>query len=528
MRACIAALAALSASCTAAAQETVLRTTTRLVQVNVIATGSDGAPVADLAKDDFTLTEDGRAETLRVFSMQNGEAITGAGQALPAGFFSNRLEYKGGLPGSATALLFDVMNTPPGYFGRARPQITSFLRQIDPRFRIAIYVLNRRGLTVLHDFATDTALLTRRVESLRDVLPNQMSEDALAALQAMAKEGNAMDALFGQGNMTDIAAMLIARSEGMERDFNQRDKTLTTLRALTAIGRRLGSVPGRKNLVWITAGIPVTGTEVTGMNERRTYTFGADLERALKALAETSVAVYPIDVRGLLGLAQDRLMPENRTTMQQFAVRTGGKAYYGSEVGKALPEAFEHSRISYTLAYYPSNQKYDGRFRKIEVRVRRAGVRLTYRSGYYAERDAGTAEEQRKAELLGAVWSPVDATAIPLDVSLERSSSLAPNERAVVVRVEGSALAFEPGPSGSAARVELFFVQKDAAGKQVDGVFDNVDVKVPAEKVRALEERGMTHRKILSVHPQTAVIRVVARNPITGALGSLSIPFTSR
>jgi hypothetical protein len=303
---------------------------------------------------------------------------------------------------------------------------------------------------------------------------------------------------------------------------------LTTLRALTASARRLGSVPGRKNLVWLTAGIPVTGNLVSGVSERRMYTLSGEFERTLRTIADTSVAVYPVDVRGLLALANDSLVTEHRTTMQQFAVRTGGRLYYAAEAGKALPAVLEHARVSYTLAWYPSNPNEDGRFRRIAVRVRRPGVRLTYRAGYYAERDARSAEEQRKAELLGTVWSPVDATAIALDASLERTRTMAPEERAVVLHVDGSALTFEPGPKGHAARVELFFVQKDAAGRQVEGVFENVDLSVPPEKAAALQKAGLTHRRLMRVLPETRVIRVVARNPATASLGSLSIPVGAR
>ncbi len=80
-------------------------------------TAHDGksAPVLDLTKEDFTVTEDGKAQTIALFALEKGEAIGTPARQLPAGFFSNRLECRGGVPNSATVILIDLLNTPPGY-----------------------------------------------------------------------------------------------------------------------------------------------------------------------------------------------------------------------------------------------------------------------------------------------------------------------------------------------------------------------------------------------------------------------------
>lgn len=64
-----------------------------------------GAPILDLTKQDFSVTEDGKPQTIAVFALEKGEVIGTPARQLPAGFFSNRLEYRGGVPNSATVIL---------------------------------------------------------------------------------------------------------------------------------------------------------------------------------------------------------------------------------------------------------------------------------------------------------------------------------------------------------------------------------------------------------------------------------------
>jgi hypothetical protein len=82
-------------------------------------------------------------------------------------------------------------------------------------------------------------------------------------------------------------------------------------------------------------------------------------------------------------------------------------------------EVFTHARVSYTLGYYPENQNYDGKFRKIALQVKQRDLRLTYRTDYRASQDKTHGE----AELLGAVWSPTDATAIPPTLMLANAAN---------------------------------------------------------------------------------------------------------
>lgn len=79
--------------------------------------------------------------------------------------------------------------------------------------------------------------------------------------------------------------------------------------------------------------------------------------------------------------------PEARRRMQEMADRTGGRLFAADSTFSMKPVypliAQELEKV-YAVAYYPRNQERDGRWRRVEVRVRRPGVTFRTREGYYA------------------------------------------------------------------------------------------------------------------------------------------------
>src|SRR5205823_6308202 len=113
-------------------QPLVFRATTRLVQVNVVVHGKDGKPVADLKKEDFTVTEKGKPQTLSFFSVESLGKLPGPPVKLPSNIFSNQLEHRNGVPSSVTVILIDSLNTQWADQAAARKAIIDFLLQVQP------------------------------------------------------------------------------------------------------------------------------------------------------------------------------------------------------------------------------------------------------------------------------------------------------------------------------------------------------------------------------------------------------------
>src|SRR6202451_970906 len=128
-------LAALgAASLGAQMPEPVIRTTTRLVQVNVIVT-KNGAPVPGLKKEDFQVFDNGKQQEIRQFSEDTRAVLPTAAAPLPPGTFTNQLEQRSGTPAAVTAILLDGVNTKFSDQTYARKQVVEFLKQIQPEDR---------------------------------------------------------------------------------------------------------------------------------------------------------------------------------------------------------------------------------------------------------------------------------------------------------------------------------------------------------------------------------------------------------
>ena len=480
------------------------RATTRLVEVNVVAEDKKGNPVAGLTRDDFTILDGGRTERISAFSVEVGAAPQNP-EPLPPNTFTNHVERLAG--GAVTAVLFDGLNTRITDQAYARRQILDFLAQVQPDDRVALYALGR-GVNVLQDF-------TNNVESLRAAL-NRYKPELAAGSEALGPAVDPGSVQLGTW-LNELGLDLI--------DYYAKDRALRTIRALVAIANHLERVPGRKNLLWVSGGFPlwIGRDSVLPPDRSRAdqQTFWPEIERAVRVLNRSNLAVYPVDARGLL--APSDYSPERSSTgrtpegsndslphtMTVLAQRTGGKAFFNNnDLGRAFRQAEQDSRLSYVLAYTPSHDEWNGEFREIKIRVNRPGVRLRHRTGYFAQPDEPVDPAYREAALGAAKWNPIDASRLGMTVK--------------VIPYGKTSLDIEIylDPEGLRGELDVWLVQLGAKDKELGTVTRVADLR-PTEassRIQLLDR--------VELLPGALVVRVLARDPASGALGSVSIPLS--
>jgi VWFA-related protein len=359
-----------------------LRANTRLVVVDVVATNSKGEPVPDLKVEDFSVTEDGKPQKISAFSFkQHNKAtqVTGA----TGGGFSNAPQYKD--VNSLNVILMDAINGDFASYAYGRDELIKFLDKGTLTQPTALYVLEQK-LTLLHDFTTDIGELKALVQGYKPKGPVHVL-DVYAA-----------------------ASPFSARAPSNSTTVNTMDVSIT---AFGTLASALAGYPGRKNLIWVSAGFPITlspeiindeGTAACltsprigtapcpanlasaniGQNPSTGRGSGKDFQEAVEkisnALMNAQVAVYPIDESGVD--KNNRLNTIN--TMRALADRTGGKAFYNSnDVEMGIRSSLDDGSTYYTLEYYPDNKTWDEKFRAIQIKSKQ-GVSLRYRQGYYA------------------------------------------------------------------------------------------------------------------------------------------------
>src|SRR5882672_10376581 len=226
-------------------QGTVLRSTTRFVQISVIVQDSKGQPITGLRREDFSLFDEGKAQDIANFVSELPPPEQNP-VALPFNIFTNRFDRLGRTPSTATVILFDALNTQPQDQASVRLQVLKFLKELRPEDRVAIYALTTQ-LQILQDFTQDSATLVNAVQKF---LPK-----STAALDASSVEQVDLVGMTGNPYWGDLQNA-INRSNAVLSDRKVANRVEMTTSALESIGNHISSVSGRKNLIWVSGGFP--------------------------------------------------------------------------------------------------------------------------------------------------------------------------------------------------------------------------------------------------------------------------------
>lgn len=543
-RAIVSLGAAVYCVCNAAAQqseESVLQATTRLVQVRVVAHEHNGKPVRDLTREDFILTDNGRPQPIRIFSMQMAEPMESpaGGTANPL-VISNRTLPSAEKPLAVTVILLDALNIPRlDDFLYAKREVVRFLSSLHPGDPVALYCINGPKVQVIHDFTDDSASV---VQSARRLLGSPIPHDApaLAAPHLTAKLGSWLK----EKSREDEAAHL-------------RTTTEWTLSALADVAHHLTGVPGRKSLLWISEAFPIAiGFDIQSFTQdhlRRSYqqldSFSVRERSIGRLLNGAQVAVYPINPAGLVteSISGADINPQEAQATQEswtqsghritggeeaeariaamiaLANETGGVAFHNAKgVAASMHRAVEDASVSYVLGFYPPDEAWDGGYHEIGIHVKRSGVQVRGRRGYFASSADDELAPDRAGALRLAAASPLEGAAIGLRVNVE-SNPLTWYGQELVLVIDPRDVRFESVNDRMRAVVDVELVQQAGDGRTLGGVKDTlIYALLPASYDRALSD-GLFFAEKLTVIPRASRVRVLVRDAKTGAVGSVSI-----
>lgn len=342
----------------------VFRQSVRRVVVDVVVTDSDGEPVSGLTAGNFSISEDGKNQRMRSFDVHDFDAHSDSLPKLPRSLPTNTFVNVPAGPerGPLYVLLLDLVDMGIDDQPRAREELLKFIRSKPLGTRFSIFVFSD-GLHLVQGFTEDRNLLAAAVDP-----KNPRSHIPRIFLYAANYQAY-----------------------------------ISTPRVFINIAKFLAELPGHKNLIWLSASFPSSlmpssdaSTEGVSIND--------EIKEATDTLARGQIAVYPVDVRGLVAtnsMAADVALNASQMTEQEIAYATGGRAFYNTnDVASALAEATETGGHYYTLTYSPSNQNYNGRLRHINVELSKRGYHLAYRHSYYGNPDPTAPKEKHSASEL--------------------------------------------------------------------------------------------------------------------------------
>jgi VWFA-related protein len=412
---CAAYVGAQTAAPAAQDQIPVFKANAHAVEVDVVVTRENGEPVTSLHKGDFKVMEDGKPQTIDFFEEHIARALPPGTipplPKMPPNIYTNVPPVP--LNDAVDVLLLDSLNTDTPDQAYVHKQIMEFLKTMEPGTQAAIFMLGSQ-LRFVQGFTADAGVLAAALNDKNNPPRKELelktrsdAQDDAFMLEGMSAATGGRAALSNAG----ISAVAAANADYSRMQYTNR--AAMTIEALQYLARYLGSVPGRKNLIWFSSSFPVQ--VFPNISERQSI---ANRDLGLSNVKETAdmltiskVAVYPIDAQGVM---MDQVMnPDNAgaswgrggaapmgayraeaadrsrtmSAMEQIASDTGGKAYFNTnDLKSAVRRAIDDGSHYYTIVYTPTNTKMDGSYRRINVQVTANGkFKTAFRHGYNAD-----------------------------------------------------------------------------------------------------------------------------------------------
>jgi VWFA-related protein len=516
------------------------KTAVNLVVVDVTVLDKNGKEVTGLQKSDFIVTEDGKPQTLAVFEFQKlAPTDAPATEPPPPPTIAKKEDKSAGHQQQITAtpgkiqyqdrrlmvMLFDFSDMAVQEQIRTRNAALDFIKsKMSPSDLVAV-MSNTTQLNVVQDFTSDKDLLNQTINKFQ-----------IGQGSDLAVDGGNGDSTSGDDDGSAFQAD--------ETEFNifNTDRKLASLESAAKL---LSALPEKKALLYFSSGISKQGVE----NQ-------SQLRSTINTANRANVSFYPIDARGLTALppggdashpmsrsnsgftgstlsSQRAAMADTQETVVSLAADTGGKAFLDdNDLALGIQNAQNDVKSYYILGYNSTNDKEDGKFRRVAIKLASkelvASAKLSYKSGYFAQKTfAKFTSADKESQLQDALMLGDPVTDLPMAVEtdffrLSKTSYFVP----VSVRIPGSELAF--AKKGPKEQTDFDFIGqiRDMKGKLAGQVRDGITIKLTEENVAKLAASSIQYDTGFSIPPGQYILKLLARENQSGKMGTFESKFT--
>lgn len=530
-------------------QDDVVRITTTLVQLDAVVT-KDGKQVTGLTADDFEISEDGRPQTITHFSYisnipAKAEATPGNPPAAPQEKKTTAPVLPAVIKPQETrrtiAIVVDDLGISLESMSPVKQQLRKFVdEQLQPNDLVAII---RTGGEVgsLQQFTTDRRLLYRAIESLRWNLCSRVGNSALAPAPNMTVPSNTL----GTGQN---AVGLCANVHG--------GPLKSTVRTLRFILQGMRDLPGRKSMVLLSDNLPLDvpdldslergpirpqapiadapdADKVRGIDETQFGNEGV-LRKTAEIANRSSVVIYSVDTRGIKATgitAADNLTPSGPGTrpvgtsyMSTLTLRTldnrraemqdarGGMSLLARQTGGflisnendfGLPRVMQDQEGYYLIGYRPSAETFNRAFHNIKARVKRPGLTLRTREGFFGlnDKDVMPNKPAGRDQMNAALMSPFGKVDIELRMTaLFANTKSAGSAVRCLLHFNPEALTFSAQPDGAQkAKFNLSGILFGDNGVVVDQVSETRTLRFSGKDYERAQREGLVYQLDLQV-----------------------------
>lgn len=597
---CLSTLMALSAAAqtptspppqTQPQNEEVLRVTTELVQVDAVVTDKNDQPVTDLKMSDFEVYDGGKKQDLQFMefvSVDAGRRSEGemAGAAKPAGTTTIA-------PGVDTsvardlsakdvrrvvAFVVDDVTIPNEDMTRVRALLTDFVDNKMSDADLVAVVRTVGGHGLFEQFTSDKQILRRAIAQIGPVaIPPYLSvgAEATGRVSTPPTPSGGDGGLGTMGaNSTETINATNSAFEGPSEGSNQVPRGVLALSVANQVVDGLREIPGRKNLVLVSGGLPLSDLARSGgVIGDITPVFNALTDNALRS----GVAISTLDARGLspqgavakfsvtparsalgnlgdsstqeadplttpgqrggafgdenatFGRMSDTKLLGDRPLSEQVALTTLASMTGGVSVTNTnnfptgLDRVLARSRTYYRLAFRPT-ERFDNKFHKLEIKVRRPGVKVYSAEGFVARAQKPVEATTKEQQVLRAARSPLARR--ELDLAADLQYRFMPNNQAQIdinAVVDAHKLSFTRTPDGKyQTSFDVVAFVFDQAGRNRGGINQTINTTLTEEEYRRALVAGIPYTANTQATPGYYQARIVVRETSTGNIGTVS------
>ena len=501
------------------------------VEVDAVITDAQGNAVTDLTVDDFEVREDGRLQEVTAFSVVNLPIERPERPLFAEAPIEPDVQSNTATEGRIYVIVLDDLHIRFTRTPRVQLALRRFIEENFGSNDLAAVVFTSGRSTDGQDFTNNRRLLLAAVDRFSG---RNLRSEALEIADALAR------AIDGSGGVpTDPL------------EFERAQRARTTLSLVRQLAEFMEGIRGRrKTILLVSEGIsydiydPFTNTSAGLIMQRA--------NDAVAAATRANVAIYAIDPRGLSAFEEAIEAPGtpsdgtpfsvvgalrtaqqlSRQSLQVLAEETGGFAAVNrNDFADAFARIVRENSTYYVLGYYPTNERRDGRFRRLDVRVKRPGLQVRARRGYVAPR--GRAPEPRPAATAAdgeslspastsALNSPIPISGVPLTLFAAAYKGTAPNASVVLaleMRVDRFAFAELNGTFND--RVEVGFTSIDADGTVRNGNRHLLTLELKPETHAIATQRGLRVVSEIALPPGLYQLRGVVTDEGSNRSGSV-------
>ena len=523
----------------------VVKISTTLIQLDVVVTDKKGNQITDLQPEDFEIYENGKKQDISNFSYifnkntqqptNSQPSITNSKDKFPIPPPPSKLKLE--QIRRTYALVVDDLGLSFTNVYWVQHSLKKFIKNQMQEGDLVAIIRTGSGIGALQSFTSDKRLLFAAIDRIKWNSQGRGGIGDFAPIRSTLKD-NLDGKISPDGKITRIQGREEEiESENLTDEFRIENFAVGTLGALSYIIRGMRDLPGRKSLMLVSEGFP---------GSPRMY-------YSLKILADlanrSSVVIYTLDPRGLevsgMVMAEDDVSGTGNSrfqlrgskyfasqqTLRFLADETGGIPYVNqNDLVYGLKKAIKDQSGYYLIGYQPDSDVFDpkkSKFNKLKVKLKRDGLKVRYRSGFFGITDKEVAQVNQtpQRKIYSALTSPFNAG----DISLSVNTLFAEDEKngefiRSLVKIDANDLKFTQETDGiRKANFDLIAMTFGDNGVPIDSVAKNYTLQVNEKIYRKILENGFIYNLVVPIKkPGAYQFRIALRDSASEKVGSAS------